>query len=148
MRLHKKLSNQIRRGMRDLLERINGNGVEELLNGKSDNILIPDAIFIRHGGSLVKIKYADILWLKGDGNYTTLVTRGGVYSVRNILKDFEIALPTKEFIRIHKSYIVRIDEIAAINVKEVKIDEDSVPVGRTYYQNLISGINKLGTGTD
>ncbi|WP_353890989.1 LytR/AlgR family response regulator transcription factor [Algoriphagus sediminis] len=143
-----KVEQQTERGMKDLLERISGSEIQELLESREDNVLIPDAIFIRHAGSLIKIKYSDILWLKGDGNYTTLVTRGGVYSVRNILKDFETALPEKEFIRIHKSYIVRVDEIAAINVKEVKIAEDLVPVGRTYYQNLIGGINKLGTSSD
>ncbi len=134
--------------MREILERINGNGHKSVLASEPSNLLIPDAIFIRHAGSLIKIKYQDILWLKGDGNYTTVVSRGGVYSVRNILKDFETALPEREFIRIHKSYIVRIEEIQAINVKEVKVGDDLVPVGRTYYQNLIGGINKLGSGSD
>ncbi|MHA7129324.1 LytR/AlgR family response regulator transcription factor [Algoriphagus namhaensis] len=134
--------------MRELMERMNGNDIEDLFVGRSEDLLISDAIFIRHAGSLIKVKFTDILWLKGDGNYTTLVTNGGVYSVRNILKDFETALPPKEFIRIHKSYMVRVDQIEAINVKEVKIKKDLVPVGRTYYQALINGIYKLTSGSD
>ena len=55
------------------------------------------------------------------------------------------ALPQKEFMRIHKSYIVRLDEIISINPREVKVGEDLVPVGRSYYQNLIDGIKKLGS---
>jgi DNA-binding LytR/AlgR family response regulator len=106
----------------------------------STSLLIKDALFIRSKGNLVKVKTQDILWLKGDGNYTTLVTREKVYSLRNILKDFEEVLPKDQFFRIHKSYIVRLDEILSINPREVLVAKDHVPVGRTYYQNLINGI--------
>jgi DNA-binding LytR/AlgR family response regulator len=106
----------------------------------SKGLLIKDALFIRSKGNLVKIKLHDILWLKGDGNYTTLVTREKVYSLRNILKEFEEVLPKDQFFRIHKSYMVRLDEILSINPREVLIVKDHVPVGRTYYQSLLNGI--------
>jgi len=115
-------------------------------NGNVESFLIKDGVFIRNKGNLVKVKWIDILWLKGDGNYTTLVTRTQVFSLRNILKEFESVLPNEEFFRIHKSYIVRLDEIKSINPREVVIGNDSVPVGRTYFQDLINGIKKLGSG--
>ncbi len=115
-------------------------------NGNVESFLIKDGVFIRNKGNLVKVKWIDILWLKGDGNYTTLVTRTQVFSLRNILKEFESVLPLDEFFRIHKSYIVRLDEIKSINPREVVIGNDSVPVGRTYFQDLINGIKKLGSG--
>ncbi|MCH7401790.1 LytR/AlgR family response regulator transcription factor [Belliella kenyensis] len=139
--------------MKELFEnhRSNGNGtkereIESIKGNLDQNLLIKDAIFVRNKGSLVKVKFNDILWMKGDGNYTTLVTRESVYSLRNILKDFESVLPDGDFIRIHKSYIVRLDEIVAINPRELTVGKDTVPVGRTYYQNLINGINKLSSG--
>jgi len=125
----------------------NGLGQEEHSDVASE-LLIKDAIFVRHAGSLVKVKYSDILWLKADGNYTTLVSRKAVFSVRNILKNFEDELPTKDFMRIHKSYVVRIDEIESINTKDLKVAGDLVPVGRTYYHSLINGIQKLGMSGD
>lgn len=138
--------------MKELLEevRTNENGIRNVqIEVQNDGkILIPDAIFVRFEGNLVKVKYDDILWLKGDGNYTTLVARHSVFSVRNILKDFEIALPSDRFMRIHKSYIVQISEINAINTKEIKVATDLVPVGRTYYHDLVNGIQKLGSHPD
>jgi DNA-binding LytR/AlgR family response regulator len=138
--------------MKELLESIkmtgNGNGSAELEVQQEDKLLIRDAIFVRFEGNLVKVKYDDILWLKGDGNYTTLVARHSVFSVRNILKDFETALPSDRFMRIHKSYIVQISEINAINTKEIKVATDLVPVGRTYYHDLVNGIQKLGSHPD
>jgi DNA-binding LytR/AlgR family response regulator len=106
---------------------------------------VKDAVFVRHEGSLVKVKFDDILWLKGDGNYTTLITKKAVFSVRNILKDFESVLPTNLFLRIHKSYIVQVSEILSITTKEVMVGTDLVPVGRTFYHQLLSGIRKIGS---
>ncbi|WP_332913134.1 hypothetical protein [Algoriphagus boritolerans] len=60
--------------MKELLEEIreNGNGNSKLEASQEEKLLIKDAIFVRFEGNLVKVKYDDILWLKGDGNYTTL----------------------------------------------------------------------------
>lgn len=138
--------------MKELLEevKINGNGKHKVHHEleQEERLLIKDAIFVRHEGNLVKVKYDDILWLKGDGNYTTLVARNSVFSVRNILKDFEMALPPEKFIRIHKSYIVQVSEINAINTREIKVATDLVPVGRTYYHDLVNSIQKLGNHPD
>jgi len=120
----------------------NGNGTLE----QQPKLLIKDALFVRYKGNLVKVKFTDIIWMKGDGNYTTLVTKTNVYSLRNILKEFETVLPVDDFIRIHKSYLVRLDQIHTINPREVTVGKDTVPVGRTYFQNLLNGINKLGSG--
>jgi DNA-binding LytR/AlgR family response regulator len=137
--------------MKELLEGIkrngngngNGNGEKKYFS-QDPKLLVKDAVFVRHEGNLVKVKFDDILWLKGDGNYTTLITKRAVFSVRNILKEFEAVLPVDQFMRIHKSYIVQVSEIQSINTKEVKVGSDLVPVGRTYYHQLISGIQKLG----
>jgi DNA-binding LytR/AlgR family response regulator len=140
--------------MKDIQDTDSVNGNEEgLLRGEvselaSQSLLIRDAIFVRNEGNLIKLKHVDILWLKGDGNYTTIVSRHSVFSVRNILKDFEEVLPLGQFIRIHKSYIIRIDEIISINTKEIKVDKDWVPVGRTYYHSLVDRIQKLNPSGD
>jgi DNA-binding LytR/AlgR family response regulator len=138
--------------MKELLEEVqisrNGNGQATMEANPVEKLIIKDAIFVRFEGNLVKVKYDDILWLKGDGNYTTLVARHSVFSVRNILKDFETALPADRFMRIHKSYIVQVSEINAINTREIKVATDLVPVGRTYYHDLVNGIQKLGNHPD
>jgi DNA-binding LytR/AlgR family response regulator len=136
--------------MKELLKEIGRDKDWQVEKGNSkgnvESFLIKDGLFIRNKGNLIKVKWVDILWLKGDGNYTTLVSRTQVFSLRNILKEFESVLPSDEFFRIHKSYIVRLDEIKSINPREVGIGNDSVPVGRTYFQDLINGIKKLSSG--
>jgi len=73
--------------MKELLElkKTNGNGKVDTKNLFQDpKLLVKDAVFVRHEGSLVKVRFEDILWLKGDGNYTTLITKKAVFSIRNI----------------------------------------------------------------
>ncbi|MBN7817633.1 LytR/AlgR family response regulator transcription factor [Algoriphagus pacificus] len=126
----------------------NGIKLPDTIDDQKPEFLIKDAIFVRHEGSLVKVKFNEMLWMKGEGNYTNIVLKTGTLIVRNILKDFEKSLPSDQFVRIHKSYIVRIDEINSINMKEVIVGKDPVPVGRTYYQMLLNGIQKLGSGSE
>lgn len=134
-------------GMKENIQEL----AEHSMNGlfgernESKDLLIRDAIFIRDKGCLTKVKYQNIIYLKGDGNYTTLVTREKSYSLRNILKEFEEMLPATRFLRIHKSFIVNLDEINTISPKEVTVNNQKVPVGRTYYQTLINGVQKLGS---
>jgi len=77
-----------------------------------------------------------------------LITKNAVFSVRNILKEFESVLPVSQFIRIHKSYIVQASEILSITTKEVRVGNDLVPVGRTFYHQLLGGIRKIGSFGD
>lgn len=115
--------------------------------GPTNDLLIKDAFFVRVKGSLKKILFSNIIFLKGDGNYTHLVTKNKSFSLRNILKEFEEILPENKFLRIHKSFIVNLDEINTISPKELTVADQKVPVGRTYYQALINGILKLGGST-
>lgn len=133
----------LKENVQEIMEDVAGDAVDISFDTKE--ILIKDAIFIRDKGCLTKVAYTDIVYLKGDGNYTTLITRKKSYSLRNILKEFEEMLPTRQFLRIHKSYIVNLNDIKTISPKEVTVLNEKVPVGRTYYQTLINGIQKLGS---
>lgn len=134
-------------GMKENIQEIADHSMNGLFGERNDSkdLLIKNAIFIRDKGCLTKVKYENIIYLKGDGNYTTLVTRDKNYSLRNILKEFEEMLPIENFLRIHKSFIVNLNEINTISPKEVSVNNQKVPVGRTYYQTLINGVNKLGS---
>lgn len=138
-------------GMKELLEDIIKPGsIRPIRNAipKESEWLIKNAVFVRQEGSLIKVKYSEILWLKGDGNYTQLVTSTTSFSVRNILKDFDSILPASQFMRIHKSYMVQLDLIDEITLREVRIGTNWIPLGRTFHQKLVSGIQKLANSGD
>lgn len=91
---------------------------------------------IKDKGFTIPIPYNEILFLKADGLYTKIQTKSKVYIVRDILKDISANLPESEFIRVHKSYIVRFKEINSFNAKELHVQEHIIPIRRGLYKDI------------
>jgi two-component system LytT family response regulator len=102
----------------------------------------PDAfIFVKSEYKAVKINLKDILYIEGMDSYVKIFAGGkpvlSLMSMKNLLE----MLPQKEFIRVHRSYIVPISKVQSIRNKQIKIGEKLIPVGGTYeevVENLIS----------
>lgn len=91
---------------------------------------------IRDKGFLVPLNEDDIIMLKADGLYTRIYTTTRQYVIRDILKDVIGKLSEKQFIRIHKSYLINLDYVTAFNAKEVNIGTHVVPIRRGYFKEL------------
>lgn len=121
------------------LSRDQGNDVEA-----SENVFLDDCLFIRDKKLFVKVKYKDIIWLKADGGYTEIHTAGKRMIVRNVLKDVEEKLPSDKFVRIHRSYVIRLDAIAALNSQSVYLEDDThIPISRNTQSWLMTKLNLL-----
>ncbi|HEX8657295.1 MAG TPA: response regulator transcription factor, partial [Hymenobacter sp.] len=104
----------------------------------------PTSLFVRDRKQLVRIDFADLCWLEADGNYTTLRTCSGVrYTAVAALKQVEERLPATDFLRIHKSYIVALCQITALDGQAVTVAGQSIPVGRAYQPALLGRLNLL-----
>lgn len=108
---------------------------------ENTHITAKEHFFIRDKGKLVKLKFKEIVWLEADGNYTTIHTKNAKYALRTTLKEIEEQLPPAQFLRVHKSNIVNIEEITAINSQHLFIDKKQISIGRSYYQQLLSQLN-------
>jgi len=112
--------------------------------GNSENLIIKDSIFIKEGHLYVKVEVKDILWLSPDGNYTTIHEKNGKkYLVRIPLKDFYAQLPADLFFRTHRSYVVNLSHVKAINNQNVLIGENEIPLGRNFREELLSRIRRM-----
>ena len=104
----------------------------------------PTSLFVRDRKQLVRVDFADLCWLEADGNYTTLHTRSGTrYTAVAALKQVEERLPAGEFVRIHKSYLVALAQITALEGQSVTVAGHSIPVGRAYQPALLGRLNLL-----
>ena len=59
------------------------------------------------------------------------------------MKGIEAKLPLKEFARIHRSYIIRLDKIKAIEDGAVIINEQTIPISNSYKKDFINVLNIL-----
>jgi len=98
----------------------------------------PDYIFVNSDYSLVKVLFADIIWVEGSGDYVKFHLRSSSKPllVRMSAKALEAELPGDRFIRIHKSYIVGVASITAVRKNSVFIGALELPVGETYREAL------------
>ncbi|OJX49807.1 MAG: DNA-binding response regulator [Flavobacterium sp. 38-13] len=89
-------------------------------------------LFIKTDGKLVKINLNDLLLVEGLKDYLYLHLKNEKLIVLDTLKDFEAKLPASDFMRVHKSYIIRLDQIESIERNRVFIQKNIVPIGETY----------------
>lgn len=89
-------------------------------------------LFIKTDGKLVKINLNDLLLVEGLKDYLYLHLKNEKLIVLDTLKEFEAKLPISDFMRVHKSYIIRLDQIETIERNRVFIQKNIVPIGETY----------------
>ncbi len=89
-------------------------------------------LFVKVDGRQVKINPKDIIFIEGLSDYIRIHMPNERLVVLDNLKDFIHKLPSKEFMRIHKSYIIQLDKIKSIDGHLIYHESGSVPVGETY----------------
>jgi two-component system, LytTR family, response regulator len=93
-------------------------------------------IFIKSGPQTYQVKVSDILYLEKDGNYITAHLKDRNILIRENMGDVFDLVPAADFIRVHKSYIVAVKHISMIEVHQVTINNDKIPIGSTYRESL------------
>lgn len=96
------------------------------------------AIFIKSGPQTYRVKVADILYLEKDGNYITVHLKDKNILIRENMGDIFDLVPAADFVRVHKSYVVAIKHIAMIEVHQLIINGEKIPIGSTYRETLRS----------
>jgi two-component system LytT family response regulator len=99
------------------------------------------AVFIKSGPQTHRVKLSEILYLEKDGNYITVHLKDGNILIRENMGDIFDLVPPADFIRVHKSYVVGIRHISMIEVHQLVVNGEKIPIGSTYRDTLR---NRLG----
>jgi two-component system response regulator LytT len=103
-----------------------------------------DILFVKSSFQLVKVVMKDILYVEALKDYVTLHTISGKYIIRSTMKGIQEKLPTDRFVRVHRSFIVRIDKIISIDHTKVILEYNKdVPVGGLYKEEFLKRINTI-----
>jgi DNA-binding LytR/AlgR family response regulator len=105
-----------------------------------------DFFFVKADKKLVKIKYDEILYIEGLKDYVIIRLEVGRVVTLQTMKSLEDKLPVTKFKRIHRSYIVSIDKIHAVDGTSVDVYEKGVikqlPIGKNYRDEILEIVNK------
>ena len=102
----------------------------------------PDSpyVFVKCGNKYEKIYVDEILFIEGMQNYVTIYTDKSKYITLLNLKSLEQELDTKAFIRVHKSYLVAVRKIDAIEGNEIFIQSHRIPISRNHRDDILNTI--------
>jgi DNA-binding LytR/AlgR family response regulator len=98
---------------------------------------IINSVSVKVDGYFIDIELDQLLFAQSFGNYVKLYTLKRTYLASITTSEFEKCLPEKNFMRIHKSYIVALDKIETTEKDFVIIKNERLPVGITYRRELI-----------
>ena len=136
-RFEKAMEKYLKSGERQVVEL--GQDISKLeLNGPSERIVLKD----KHDIKI--IPFSEILYLEANDDYVNIHTMEGKFLKNKTMKFFENVLDAKMFVRVHRSYIVKITEITKIESYEkdsyiLKLKSgDSIPVSKSGYPKLKS----------
>jgi two-component system, LytTR family, response regulator len=108
--------------------------VPSILPGRSETNRY---LMIKSGNRLVKVFTDDILYIEAAGNYMCFhLKEKRVMSLLSMKDALEI-LSSQEFVRIHKSYIISLKHLDAVERHDVVIAGKQIPVGITYREHFI-----------
>jgi len=102
-----------------------------------------DIIFIKKGNVIVKVNKSDVLWIEGLGDYVTLNTEKEKYIVHSTMHNIEQKFASGEFMRVHRSFIIRIDKINNIEDNCISYFDKFIPIGKTYKDSVYKRLNMI-----
>ncbi|MCM5663539.1 LytR/AlgR family response regulator transcription factor [Galbibacter mesophilus] len=105
------------------------------------NSVLRNSIFVKKNQHYYRIPFDEIQYVKADNVYLEVYTADKQFLVRSALKDYLEKLPSSQFYRAHKSYIVNIDQIEAINTKDIMINGKSIPISKEFREFILSNMN-------
>lgn len=129
-----------------LLKPFNANDIRinvEMALYKADHAKENTAIYLREQSGTVHLELHEIKYLEAQDNYTKIVCQNREIIASQTLKVVLSKLPASDFVRTHKSYAVRVDYIDMIKGGYVFIEEDKVPIGRSYKSDFQARITIL-----
>lgn len=95
--------------------------------------------FVRSEYQLVQIQFDDLLYVEGLKDYVKIYCDNKPKPILTLMsmKAVEELIPAKQFIRVHRSYIVNRNKITKIDKNRIVIGKQEIPIGNTYRKSFI-----------
>ena len=89
-------------------------------------------VYFRIDRKMKKVMLDDILYIESMKDYIKLFTSGGMLITKQSISSVEEMLPEKDFARVHRSYIVSLNNIKSFTSEMIEIGNNTIPIGKLY----------------
>lgn len=110
--------------------------------GKEADPFQDDHIFIRSNSKFFRVNFSEILYIQGMKDYLKIYTPDYALITHQTMNDLEKSLPARQFIRVHKSYIVALRHIRSIYGNSIELEKATIPIGVSYKETVMHLIGR------
>jgi DNA-binding LytR/AlgR family response regulator len=97
-------------------------------------------IFIKSGNKFFKINFPEIIYIEAMKDYLKIHTNEYKLVTLQTMSEMEKILPPKQFIRVHKSFIVAVAHIKSVYGNSIEMEKTTIPIGISYKNNVMNFI--------
>jgi DNA-binding LytR/AlgR family response regulator len=102
-----------------------------------------NTVFVKVDSLLVSFNLKEVYYIEAYGDYVKIHTESKTFVVHTKLRTVEDTLPDRDFARVHRSFIVRIDKIKNIDTSNLQVSTKIIPISNSYRPLLLEKIKTL-----
>ena len=118
--------------------------IEQISNeseSDTDAFILKDRVFVReNNNTMVKINLEDILYIEADRAYCQITTSEKTYLLTSSLGNLEQKLSSPFLMRVHRSYLVNLQQIDSIEENSITIGSKNITVSRSYWKDFLNRV--------
>ena len=99
-----------------------------------------ERIFIKSGNKFFKVNFSEIVYIEAMKDYLKIHTADYKLVTHQTMTEMEKILPSKQFIRVHKSFIVAVARIKSVYGSSIETEKDTIPIGLSYKSSVMGFI--------
>jgi two-component system, LytTR family, response regulator len=118
----------------------------EIITAKKKDFTVASGfkdMYVRSNAKSLRVSFSDVLFIEAMADYVIIHTEGFKYIVHYTMKGIQDKLPTDIFVRAHRSYIVNLEKIHAIDNQEIIIKDKRIPIGGSTKDYFFSRLNLI-----
>jgi DNA-binding LytR/AlgR family response regulator len=101
---------------------------------------LTDHIFIKSGKKFFRVNFLEIIYIEAMKDYLKIHTRDYQLVTLQTLSEMETLLPARQFLRVHKSYIVGVAFIKSIYGNSIETEKGTIPIGMSHKNRVMDFI--------
>jgi DNA-binding LytR/AlgR family response regulator len=94
--------------------------------------MVKACFYVRDRGRFWKIENEEVVFIEAQKSYCRIRTREKVWMVMGQISAFESALPSEDFVRIHRSFLIGWRYLQSFDHRMVYLPGHQLPIGESY----------------
>ena len=100
-------------------------------------------MFVRSERKMVKVDFCSILYVESLSDYVKIFTTEKTIVIRETITSLEQKLPSKLFLRIHRSFIISFKNITSYTNEHIEIHKKALPISRGYKESVLQKLAEV-----